>query len=77
MVLNHSCRAIPLGYHTLLNTSYIFTYNCWKYCWCNEFQSCRSKPVNGIITDRNYCMFVALEVLITKKKFEIKNTAYS
>ena len=45
-------------YYKLLNTSSIFTYNCWKHCLYDKLQRCRSKPMNGI-------MFVMLELLIT------------
>ena len=82
MVLNHSCREqFPLDrpqklkhlmpsnvYYKLLNTSYIFIYNRWKYCRCNEFQGCRSKPINCIIADRNYCYVCRVGVTYNKEK---------
>ena len=82
MVLNHSCceqfpwdrpqklKHLTLSsvYYKLLNTSYIFTYNRWKYCWCNEFQGCRLKPINGIIADRNYCYVCHVGVTYNEEK---------
>ena len=46
--------ALPSVYYRLLNTVYIFTYNSVLYCRCDEFQGCRTKPINGMIADRNY-----------------------
>ena len=82
MILNHSCReqfswdrprklkhlTLSSVYYKLLNTSYILTYNGWKYCRCNEFQSCRSKPINGIISDRNYCYVCRVGVTYNEEK---------
>ena len=86
MVLNHhSCReqflwdrprklkylSLSDPYYRLLNTSYIFTYNRWIYCQCDKFQGCRTNPINGMISNINYCCVCSVELLITKKKFEI------
>ena len=82
MVLNHSCREqfpwsrpwklkhlkLSSVYYKLLNTSYIFTYNCWKYCQCKESQGCRSKPINGIIADRNHCYICRVGVTYNEEK---------
>ena len=82
MILNHSCReqlpwdrprklkhlTLSSVYCKLLNTSYIFTYNRWKYCRCNDFQGCRSKPINGIIADRNYCYVCRIGVTYNEEK---------
>ena len=82
MVWNHSCReqfpwhrprklkhlTISSVYYKLLNTSYIFTYNRWKYCRFNEFQGCGSKAVNGIIADRNYCYVCHFGVTYNEEK---------
>ena len=68
MVLDNSCReefpwdrpqklkhlALPSVYYKLLNTFYIFIYNRWSYCCSDQFQGCRSKPINGMIVDRNW-----------------------
>ena len=85
MVLNNSCRkkfswdrprklkhlALPSVYYKLLNTSYIFTYNRWRYCRCDQIQGCRSKPINGMIADRNYCYVCRIGVTYNEEK--IKN----
>ena len=63
--------ALPCVYYRFLNTSYIFTYNSYLYCQCNEFQSCRTKPINGMIADRNYCFVCPAKVTYNKEK--IKN----
>ena len=82
MVLNYSCReqfpwdrprklkhlTLSSVYYKLLNTSYIFTYNRWKYCRCNEFHGCRSKPINGIIADRNYSYVCRIGVTYNEEK---------
>ena len=82
MVLNHSCleqfpwdrprklKHLKLSslYYKPLNTSYISTCNHWKYCWCSEFQGCRSKPINGIIADRNYYYVFQVGVTYDKEK---------
>ena len=43
--------------YKLLNTSYIFTYNAWIYCKCDEFQGCR--PEDG---ERSYCYICHVRV---------------
>ena len=84
MVLNNSCSkkfpgdrprklkhlALPSVYYKLLNTSYMLTYNRWRYCRCDQFQGCRSKPINGTIADRNYCY--VCRVGVTYNKEELK-----
>ena len=59
-------------YYKLLNTSYIFTYNAWNYCKCDQFQGCRLKPriklENG---DRSYCFVCGIQVVYHSDK--IKN----
>ena len=55
-------------YFKLLNTSGIFMYNHWKYCRYNKFQGCRSKPINGIIADRNYCYVCRIGVTYNEEK---------
>ena len=52
----------------LLNTSYIFTYNSFLYCRCDKFQGCFSKPVNGMIADRNYCYVCQAKVTDDEEK---------
>ena len=85
MVLKNSCckkfywdrprklkhLALPSVYYKLLNTSYIFTYNQWRYCCCDQFQGCQSKPINGMIADRNYCYVCRVRVTYNEEK--IKN----
>ena len=44
-------------YYKLLNTSYIFTYNAWIYCKCDQFQGCR--PEDG---ERSYCFICHVRV---------------
>ena len=82
MVLNHSCRdqfpwdrtqklkhlTLSSVYYKLLSTSYIFTYDRWKYCRYNEFQSCTSKPINCIIANRNYCYVYRVGVTYNEEK---------
>ena len=93
MVLNHSCheqfpwdRPQKLKHLTLsgvcyklLNTSYIFMYNRWIYSQCDKFQGCRTKPINGMISYRNYCYVCCVGVTYNKKKNSKykKNIAYS
>ena len=60
-------------FYRLLNTSYIFTYNIFLYCPCDQFQGCRTKPVNGIIADRNYCYICHVKVTYNEKKKNEKN----
>ena len=82
MVLNHSCReqfpwdrpqnlkhlVLSSVYYKLLNTSCIFPYNRWIYCRCVEFQGCRAKPINGIISDRDYCYVCRVGVSYNEEK---------
>ena len=82
MVLNNSCRkkfrwdrqrklkhlALPSVYYKLLNTSYIFTYNRWRYCCCDQFQGCQSKAKNGMIADRNYSYVCRVGVTYNQEK---------
>ena len=84
MVLNHSCheqfpwdRPRKLKHLTLsgvcyklLNTSYIFMYNRWIYSQCDKFQGCRTKPINGMISYRNYCYVCCVGVTYNKKKIQ-------
>ena len=60
--------ALKSVYYRLLNTSYIFTYNIVLQCRCNEFQGCRTKPVNGLIADRNYCYVCRVKVTYDEEK---------
>ena len=60
--------ALPSVYYRLLNTSYIFTYNSILYCWCDEFQGCRTKPINGMITNWNYCYVCRVKVTYDEEK---------
>ena len=84
MVLNNSCSkkfpgdrprklkhlALPSVYYKLLNTSYILTYNRWRYCRCDQFQGCRLKPINGTIANRNYCYVCRVGVSYNKEKLK-------
>ena len=45
--------SLRIIYYRLLNTSCIFTYNCWRYCRCDQFQGCRLKV--GLLGDKSYC----------------------
>ena len=63
--------ALPSVYYRLLNTSYIFTYNSYLYCWFGKFQGCGTKPINAMTADQNYCMFLVLKLLIMKKKSKV------
>ena len=58
-------------YYRLLNTSCIFTNSHWIYCHCDQFQDCRSKPVNGMLADRNYCYIWRIGVISDEER--IKN----
>ena len=44
-------------YYKLLNTSYIFTYNAWIYCKCDQFQGCRLEEC-----ERSYCFLCHVRV---------------
>ena len=82
MVLNNSCHkkfrwdrqrklkhlALPSVYYKLLNTSYIFTYNRWRYCCCDQFQGCQSKAKNGMIAHRNYSYVCRVGVTYNQEK---------
>ena len=78
MVFDHNnCDHFPwdkpgklkhLALPSVLNTSYIFTYNSILYCRCDEFQGCRTKPVNGMITNRNYCYVCRVKVTYDEEK---------
>ena len=57
-------------FYQLLNTSYILTYNSFLYCRCDTFQGCRSKPVNGMIADQNYCYVCRIKVTYDEEKIE-------
>ena len=67
--LNH--LVLKSIYYRLLNTSCIFTYNCWIYCQCDQFQGCRLKPINRILGDKNYCYVCRVGVTYDEEK--IKN----
>ena len=60
--------ALKSVYYRLLNTSYIFTNNSVLYFRCDEFQGCRTKPVNGLIADRNYCYVCRVKVTYDEEK---------
>ena len=57
-------------FYQLLNTSYIFTYNCFMYCSCDKFQGCRSKQINGMIADQNYCYICRIKVTYDEEKIK-------
>ena len=64
-------------YYRLLNTSYIFTYNSYLYCRCDELQGCRTKPTNGMIADRNYCYVCHVKVTYNEEKIKsLKKIAF-
>ena len=44
-------------YYKLLNTSYIFAYNAWIYCKCDQFQGCRPEEC-----ERSYCFICHVRV---------------
>ena len=60
--------AFPSVYYRLLNTSYVFRYNSILYCRYDEFQGCRTKPINGMITNQNYCYACRVKVTYDEKK---------
>ena len=60
--------AFPSVYYRLLNTSYVFRYNSILYCRCDEFQGCRTKPINGMITNRNYFYVSRVKVTYDEEK---------
>ena len=62
-------------YYKLLNTSYIFNYNWWKYCRCDQFQGCRLIPrfwPNNSLEkgDQNYCYICRIGVTYHSGKIE-------
>ena len=63
-------------FYRLLNTSYIFTYNSFLYCPCDQFQGCHTKPVNSIIADRNYCYICHVKVTYNEKQRKMKKMAF-
>ena len=65
--------ALKSVYYRLLNMSYIFTYNSVLYCWCNKFQGCRTKPVNGLIADQNHCYVSRVKVTYDEEKIKSLN----
>ena len=62
--------ALPSVYYRLLSTSYIFTYNSYLYCGCYQFPGCRTKPINGMIADRNYCYVCHVKVTYNEEKIK-------
>ena len=60
--------ALSQIFYQLLNTFYIFIYNSFFYCCCDKFQGCRSKPVNGMIADRNFCYLCRVKVTYDEEK---------
>ena len=60
--------AFPSVYYRLLNTSYVFRYNSILYCRCDKFQGCRTKPINGMITNRNYFYVSRVKVTYDEEK---------
>ena len=62
--------ALQSVYYRLLNTSYIFTYNSYLYCRCDEFQGCPTKATNGMIADRKYYV---CHVKVTYNEEKIKS----
>ena len=63
--------ALRSVYYRLLNTSYIFRYNSYLYCRCDQFQGCRTKPTNGMIRDRNYCYACRVKITYNEEKIKI------
>ena len=57
--------ALKSVYYRLLNTS-----NGVLYFRCDEFQGCRTKPVNGLIADRNYCYVCCVKVTYDEEKIK-------
>ena len=58
-------------YFKLLNTSCIFTYNCWNNCSCDQFHGCRLKPLwHTINGERNYCYVCRVGVTYDAEKIQ-------
>ena len=64
-------------YYKLLNISYIFTYNAWIYCKCDQFQGCRLIPANNFVKGvRSYCFICHVQVEYHSDTIEnLKNIA--
>ena len=52
-------------YYKLLNSSYIFTYNAWIYCKCDQFQACRLGD-----GERSYCFICRVRVSYHSDRIE-------
>ena len=63
--------ALKRIYYKLLNTSYIFTYNHWRNCSCDQFQGCRLKPLWSTLSGkRNYCFVCGVGVTYNADKIQ-------
>ena len=58
-------------YYKLLNTSYIFTYNRWRNCSCDQFQGCQLKSLWSTLSGkRNYCFVCGVGVTYNTDKIQ-------
>ena len=63
--------ALKRVYYRLLNMSCIFTYNRWKYCRCDQFQSCPLKPMWSTLDgEKNYFFVCRVGITYDAAKIE-------
>ena len=58
-------------YYKLLNTSYIFIFNGWTNCSCDQFQGCWLKPLWSTLNgERNYCFVCRVGIIYNAEKIQ-------
>ena len=58
-------------YYKLLNTSYIFIFNGWTNCSCDQFQGCWLKPLwSALNGERNYCFVCRVGIIYNAEKIQ-------
>ena len=58
-------------YYKLLNTSYIFIFNGWTNCSCDQFQGCWLKPLWSTLNgERNYCFVCRVGITYNDDKIQ-------
>ena len=63
--------ALKRIFYKLLNTSYIFSYNRWKNCSCDQFQGCHLKPLwSALSSERNYHFVCGVGVTYNADKIQ-------
>ena len=63
--------ALKIIHYRLLDTSYIFAYNRWRNCSCDQFQGCPLKPLWSTLSGkRNYCFVCPVGVSYNADKIQ-------